>query len=141
MSYQPCPDCGHMFEPYEGECEECMDTFKGNFGGKLKHAARVKSPFKGADFWIIRKGSIKKVGSPTREYSPEHIGVKANDEFHPSFLFYLVQFMFNNGDFKPLASGMTDLQNIRVEDVKKMSILSGLGNLPGYKLGLGGWSK
>jgi len=99
------------------------------FNGKLKHAARVKTSFRGADFWLVRKGGINKVGEPTREYSPEHIGIKANEKFNPSFLFYLMQFLFNEGAFRPLAIGTTDLQSIRVEDVKKMSILNGLINL------------
>ena len=103
------------------------------FNGKLKHAARVKVNFSRADFWLVRKGGINKVGEPTREFSAEHIGVKAfREKFNPQFLFYLMTFLFNEGAFKPLATGTTDLQNIRVEDVKKMSILNGLINLSDY---------
>jgi len=28
------------------------------------------------DFWIVRKGTEKAVGKPTKEYSPEYIGIK-----------------------------------------------------------------
>ena len=127
MSYQDCPFCGQTYNPYEGECESCMkDNY---FNGKLKHAARVKRYFQGADFWIIRKGGVSRVGEPTHEYSPEHIGIKANEKFDPSFLFYVVKFLHGQGAFKPLAMGATDLQHIRVEDVKKLNILNGLSFL------------
>ena len=127
MTYQPCPFCGHIFNPYEGECEKCMqDNY---FNGKLKHAAKVKSRFQGADFWLIRKGGINRVGEPTHEYSPEHIGIKANEKFDPRFLYYVMKFLHGQGAFKPLAIGATDLQSIRVEDVKSLNILNGLSFL------------
>ena len=126
MSYQDCPFCGQTYNPYEGECESCM---RDPFGGKLKHCAKLKTNFEEADFWLIRKGGMDTVGKPVHEFSKEHIGVKANELFDPTFLFYCITFIYGQGAFKPLATGATKLTHIRLDDVKKLNILSGLNFL------------
>ena len=51
-----------------------------------------KLNFENADFWLIRKGSEKTVGTPTRSFNEENIGVKVREEYLdrvlPDFLFY-----------------------------------------------------
>jgi len=128
MSYQDCPFCGQIYNPYEGECESCM---KEPFGGKMKHCAKLKTNFEEADFWLIRKGNISTVGKPVHQFSKEHIGVKANELFDPTFLFYCVTFLYGQGVFKPLAMGTTNLMNIKLDDVKRLNILDGLNHFSG----------
>jgi restriction endonuclease S subunit len=77
-----------------------------------------------ADFWLIRKGSGNTVGKPTKEYSPEHIGVTIKDEsvINPQYLFYYFTMLQNRGIFKMLAKGTTRLMNIRISDVKSIPV-------------------
>ena len=42
---------------------------------KLKHIVDFSINNPDAEFWLIRKGGETTVGRPTREFSPEHIGV------------------------------------------------------------------
>lgn len=90
----------------------------------LKRYAEIKTNFPDADFWIVRKGSADKVGTPIKEYSPEHIGVKVTrtDVLLPNYLYYAMEFMKTQGYFKNLATGTLALKNIKVDDVKNMPI-------------------
>ena len=40
--------------------------------------ADIKISFAEADFWITRKGSIKEVGRPTKDFNKEKIGIKTH---------------------------------------------------------------
>lgn len=77
-----------------------------------------------SDFWLIRKGSENTVGKPTKEYSPEYIGVSVKDEsvIDPQYLFYYFMMLQNRGIFKMLAKGTTRLMNIRISDVKSIPV-------------------
>ena len=43
---------------------------------KLKSLCSLKTGYVTADFWVVRRGSIESLGKPTRNFNPEHIGVK-----------------------------------------------------------------
>ena len=43
---------------------------------KISDVADIKISFAEADFWITRKGSIKEVGRPTKDFNKEKIGIK-----------------------------------------------------------------
>lgn len=89
-----------------------------NLGSKLSDHATIKTNFPEADFWIIRKGAEDKVGTPTKEFSPENIGIKVTSEFIlPSYLFYAIQHLQMKGYFRQLAHGTLSLKNIKVSDV------------------------
>lgn len=83
-----------------------------------------KTSFEDADFWLIRKGSKESVGKPTKEYSPEHIGVKVKEGIPilPDYLFYVFMMLQSKGIFSNLSKGTTRLQNIRVSDIKNIPI-------------------
>ena len=89
---------------------------------RLKDLATVKTNFPGADFWLIRKGSEKTVGSVTKTYSPEYIGIRVDrtDVLLPNYLYYALMHIHGTGYWKPLAHGTLRLQNIRTEDVKNL---------------------
>jgi restriction endonuclease S subunit len=91
---------------------------------KLKHIADFKVNNPEADFWITRKGSETTVGSPTREFSPEHIGVTVTrpDLVLPDYLFYVFQYFAQLGIFAQLSSGTTNLKNIKIDDVKNIPL-------------------
>jgi len=91
---------------------------------KLKHIADFKTNNPEADFWIIRKGSETTVGTPTREFSPEHIGVTVTrpDLVLPDYLFYVFQYFVQLGVLSSLSSGTTNLQNIKIKDVKNIPL-------------------
>lgn len=78
--------------------------------------------FQEADFWITRRGSLKTCGKPTRQYNPEHIGVKVErtDLLLPDYLFLCFEWLHSQGIWEPLATGTLELVNIRVSDVRSI---------------------
>ena len=93
------------------------------FGKELGTHADIKTNYPDADFWIIRKGTPDKVGSVTREFSPEHIGVKVrNHNILPDYMYYALMHVHQQGYFKERAHGTTRLQNIKLSDVKDVPV-------------------
>lgn len=92
---------------------------------RLHHIADVKTNFPDADYYVIRKGTPDTVGKVTKEFSPEHIGVKINrtDVMNPRYHQYAMQYAHMNGYWKPKAKGALRLQHISVDDVKNMPAL------------------
>jgi len=90
-----------------------------NAPSRLKDYAEIRTNFSDADFWIIRKGSVGTVGTPVKEFSPEHIGVKVTDTevLLPDYLYYAIMNMHASGAFKVAAMGTTKLMHIRAEDI------------------------
>lgn len=86
--------------------------------------ATIKTNFQDADFWIVRRGSEKTVGQPTKEFSPEHIGVKIErtDLLIPDYMYYMIMNFHQQGVFRQLARGTTRLVSIRSEDIKNISL-------------------
>ena len=91
---------------------------------KLKHIVDLSVNNPDADFWLIRKGSANMVGRPTREFSPEHIGVTVTrpDLVLADYLFYVFEHLANQGVFVSMAHGTTNLQNIRIKDIKNIPL-------------------
>ena len=91
---------------------------------KLKDIVDLNIDNPAADFWIIRRGSDKQVGRPTREYSPEHIGVSVirPDLVLADYLFYVFEFLANQGVFVKLAEGTTNLRTIKIRDLKNIPL-------------------
>jgi hypothetical protein len=86
----------------------------------------LKTDFPNADFWLQRKGSEKTVGSPTKEFSQENIGVKISDDFRdkvdPNYLYYYFQFLHQQGVFAPIANGTLALKNVKISDIRTIPI-------------------
>jgi len=93
---------------------------------KLNSLCEIKTNFEDADFWIVRKGSEKKVGMPTKKYSDEYIGIKikneAKDIIIPEYLFYLIEYLHQRGYFEQIAKGTLKLKHIEIKDIKSITI-------------------
>jgi len=91
---------------------------------KLQDVAAVSTRFPEADFWIVRRGSLKSVGEPTYTFDPEHIGKKVirTDLLLPRYLYYCLMHIHSAGKWKPLATGTLELVNIRVSDIKHIAL-------------------
>lgn len=91
---------------------------------KLSDLCTIKTNFPDADFWIGRRGTIHAVGSVTKTFNPEHIGVKVvrDGVVSPTYLFYVLPYICSTGKFKPLATGTLSLVNIKVQDVKNIQV-------------------
>ncbi|EJX4247890.1 hypothetical protein OD507_004409 [Salmonella enterica] len=89
---------------------------------KLSDVATIRTNFQEADFWITRRGSLKNCGKPTRQYNPEHIGIKVErtDLLLPDYLFVCFEWLHSQGVWEPLATGTLELVNIRVSDVRSI---------------------
>lgn len=93
-----------------------------SYEARLKDVAEVKTNFPDADYWITRKGSENSVGSVTREYSPEHIGIKIKrtDLLLPQYHYYMMQHLHNKGHWRHNSTGALNLKNIKTEDVRNL---------------------
>lgn len=91
---------------------------------KLSDLAEIKTDFPGADFWLIRRGSVSQCGKPVKSYNSEHIGLKVNrtDILLPDYLFYVFKHLHAAKHWEPIAHGTLDLVNIRVRDVKDIRV-------------------
>lgn len=93
-------------------------------GTRLGDLCDIKTNFPDADFWIQRKGDINTIGKPTKEFKPEHIGIKVTDtdRLDSNYLYYVFIYLHNNGMFKQISHGTTNLQNIRTDDIKSIPL-------------------
>jgi spore germination cell wall hydrolase CwlJ-like protein/GNAT superfamily N-acetyltransferase len=93
-------------------------------GVRLKDLAAVKTNFPDADFWLQRKGSDKTIGTPTKEFSPENIGIKvtATDVLDARYLYYMMQHIHNTGYWKQFASGALKLVNLPLQHVANLPL-------------------
>lgn len=91
---------------------------------KLADVATIKTNYKEADFWLIRRGSRSRCGEPTREFYKEHIGIKVNrtDILLPDYLYYVLKAIHQSGEWEKIATGTLDLVNIRVSDVQTIEL-------------------
>ena len=91
---------------------------------KIKFFADIRTNFKSADFWMIRRGGLDSVGRVTRDFYKEHIGIKIfrKDLVLPEYLYYALMHVYLRGDWKSLAKGSLLLVNLRTEDVKNLDI-------------------
>lgn len=91
---------------------------------RLQDVAKVSVNFPDADFWIVRRGTVKAVGKPTYEFNPEHIGIKVVriDFLLPRYLYYCLMHIHAQGMWEPLATGSLTLVNIRVSDIKHIAL-------------------
>lgn len=91
---------------------------------RLTDVATIKTGLKQADFWIVRRGSLKTVGSVSREYNPEHIGIKVNrtDILLPDYLYYWFMAIHQAKTWEPIANGTLSLVNIKVSDVRNIRL-------------------
>ena len=92
---------------------------------QLQDLACVRTNFLEADFWLVRRGDLKQVGQPTREFSPYHIGIKVEQTglLLPDYLYYVFVHLHYSGQWQPLAMGSLSLVHIRVSDVKQIVLV------------------
>ena len=71
----------------------------------ISNIATIKTNMGNADFWIIRKGSLARVGEPTKSFYSEHFGLKLNEVglsiFLPDYLFCVMLYVHDAGFYKP----------------------------------------
>lgn len=89
---------------------------------RLSDVATVKTNYPDADFWLVRRGSLKTVGSPSYDFNPESIGVKVTntDLIMSRYLYYCFLHLHSVGIWETVATGTLSLVNIRVSDVKNI---------------------
>ena len=105
------------FSQYISEEEEQQPS-------RMGHLIKVGTKMKDADFWITRRGSIDKVGHPSKEYNPEHFGVKITrpDLLDSRYAYYMFQHLAHSGYFRQHADGVTNLVNIRANHITDIPI-------------------
>lgn len=91
---------------------------------RLKDICNVTINDPNADFWLIRIGDEKTVGTPTKTFSEENIGIKVTDteRVYPDFLYYYFQYLHMNGIFENMSKGTLKLKHITTDDIKNIPI-------------------
>lgn len=91
---------------------------------RLSDVATIKTHYPEADFWLVRRGSLKTCGQPSREYNPEHIGIKVTrtDILLPDYLYYCMMWLHQSKRWEALATGTLSLVNIKVSDVRTIEL-------------------
>lgn len=100
------------FSQYISEDEEKKPR---TLGELIKIGTRMED----ADFWIHRRGDINRLGHPTKEYNPEHFGVKVTrpDVLDPKYAYYMMMHVANTGHYRQHAVGSTNVMNIRASHI------------------------
>lgn len=93
---------------------------------RLCDVAKVSTNNPSADFWIVRRGAKTKVGQPTYEFNPEHIGIKIlrSDIVLPRYLYYCLMHVHSTGHWEKMATGTLELVNITTSDIKHIVLTS-----------------
>jgi hypothetical protein len=80
-----------------------------------------------ADFWIVRRGSADKVGTPVKTFSPEAYGITVKDKsrLSPDYLFYVIMYIHSTHHFERMATGSLRLQNIKAHDILSIAVQDG----------------
>ena len=91
---------------------------------RLKNFCEIKEGFPDADFWLQRRGDVKTVGQPLKEYSPENIGIKvtSTDILDPKFLYYAMLHLHSQGYWRNKTRGILNLVHIKVSDVQNVPV-------------------
>ena len=89
---------------------------------RLKDIAEVRTNFPEADFWLIRRGSLERLGEVSRGFDPEAIGIQVvrEDLILPDFLYYYMTKVWMDGYWCGLGIRTTRLCNITTRDVKDL---------------------
>ena len=97
---------------------------------KLGDLCDIRYNMPEADFYIYARGSEKNLGMPSKdsENKEKKIGVKVKDEakevLDSGYLYYLFMHLHNTQFWQTngLVYGSLQLKNLRVEDIKNLSI-------------------
>jgi hypothetical protein len=91
---------------------------------KLKDLCVFSTEFPDADFWIVNKGTEEEIGSPTKTFDPEYIGVKVTrtDILVPGYLYYAFMYLKQNGVLSNLAKEVNGKMIIKISDIKEIPI-------------------
>ena len=97
---------------------------------KLGDLCDIKYNMPEADFYIYARGSEKNLGMPSKDSdnTEKKIGIKVKDEakelLDPGYLYYLFMHVYNTQFWQSngLIYGSLQLKNLRVEDIKNLSI-------------------
>lgn len=88
---------------------------------KMKEIAEIRTNFPEADFWLVRKGTPKKVGKPVQEFHPDYIGLRFDSSVAISdYFFYVMKAYHLKGTFEMMALGSLLLVHITVNDVGEL---------------------
>lgn len=93
---------------------------------KLKTFLDFKLNNPEAGFWIIRRGNSETVGTTTREFSPDHIGVTITrpDLVLPDFMFYYMDYLAKVGALTSVSSGNGTLRQINIKDLGEFELMT-----------------
>lgn len=107
-----------LFKPRISKLEENSQ------GRKLSDLCSVRLNDPDADFWVIRRGTPEEVGQVTKDFGPEHFGVKVRrtDILLPQYLYYAMMNLCNQGYYRPHLAGALNLKHIGVDVVKNISL-------------------
>lgn len=109
--------------------KDLWDEYKGkktneSVGNTLGDLISISTGQEDADLYVIRRGSLKSVGKPTKEYNKVAYGItiKDRDLLDPQYLYYMLMYVHSSGYFKSKAKGSTNLVNITKDDILNIPV-------------------
>jgi hypothetical protein len=80
----------------------------------------VRNNYPQADFWLINKGSLQKLGQPLKEFEPFLTGIKCPALILPDYGYYLCLHLHQQGMWEKYAIGSISWKNLRLKDIKSV---------------------
>lgn len=79
----------------------------------------IYNNFPNADFWLINKHSIDKIGEPVKEYRSCLTGIKCNQELIiPDYVFYACLHLYQRGIWRGYGRSSINLVYLTVKDIR-----------------------
>jgi len=86
-----------------------------NFDNNFDYIVRNNYPE--ADFWLINKGSEKRLGEPTKEFQPYLTGIKCPALILPDYGFYVAMYLHQQEFWCQYAIGCTNLKSLKLSRI------------------------
>lgn len=82
---------------------------------------QIKNNFANADFWLINKSSINKIGEPIKEYRSYLTGIKCNENLIiPCYGFYMCLHLYQTGIWRGYGRSCINLVHLRIKDIRNI---------------------
>ena len=81
----------------------------------------IYNNFPEADFWLINKHSIDKIGEPIKQYRSCLTGIKCNEELIiPDYGFYVCLHLYQKGIWRGYGRSCINLVSLRIKDIRNV---------------------
>ena len=81
----------------------------------------IKNNFAEADFWLINKGSLAKLGLPIKEFKPYFTGIKCSELISPAYGYYYCVYLHQMGVWREYGQRSSiNLKHLQIKDIRSV---------------------